>query len=87
MQNELTVKNWIYNSVFFLALVALSVSGSAQQPSAGEKPVTEKKATRESGTTEPTPVKPGRQEVEPAGHFNPSEKLRADDAVSFPVDI
>ena len=87
MQNELTVKNWFYKFVFFLALAGLSVSGSAQQPATGDKPVTEKKASTESGTTDQAPVKPGHQKVEPAGHFNPSEKLRADDAVSFPVDI
>jgi hypothetical protein len=47
--------------------------------------------------TDPAPAKPDsgketspgsvKQKVEPAIRFTPSEKIRADDAVSFPVDI
>ena len=87
MQNEVRVKNWIDKPAFFLLLAVFTVSGFAEQPSAGDKPVTEKKAAVKSATTEPTTVKTDQQKVEPAGRFNPSEKLRADDAVSFPVDI
>jgi len=79
--------SWLLKSVYFLALAAFMMSGSAEQPSTADKPVAEKKETVESRTTEATTVKPDRQKIEPAGRFNPSEKLRADDAVSFPVDI
>lgn len=37
------------------------------------------------GTNDPAPSK--KEAFEPAGTFVPTEKLRADDAIAFPVDI
>ncbi|MEN8711165.1 MAG: hypothetical protein ABF326_03090 [Arenicellales bacterium] len=52
-----------------------------------DKSTVEQKEAAQNRTTGPSSVIPEPQRVEPAGRFNPSEKLRADDAVSFPVDI
>lgn len=47
----------------------------------------EKAVTPATTKREPVSASPVQKKVEPAKRFNPSEKLRADDAVSFPVDI
>jgi len=41
-----------------------------------------------NGSQEDTGVpETGKKAYEPAGKFIPTEKLRADDAIAFPVDI
>ena len=41
--------------------------------------------TSVEGTNDPAPSQ--KEAFEPAGTFVPTEKLRADDAIAFPVDI
>ena len=77
----------VFKSVFFLVFAAFAMQVAAQQPLPDGKSVAEKELTEERRTNAPVAVQADRQKVEPAGRFNPSEKLRADDAVSFPVDI
>ena len=87
MRNKSEGKNWSFISVCVVALALFSIAVIAEQPSAEGKSAAEKKEAVENRTAEPSTVKPVQKKVEPAGRFNPSEKLRADDAVSFPVDI
>lgn len=50
-----------------------------------------KEEVPESGATAPDAEapqpKPGKKPVEPATTFTPTEKIKADSSVSFPVDI
>ena len=87
MPNEDKVKNWFFKSVFLIALAVFAIAGLAEKSVTNDKSTVEHKEAAQNRTTEPSSVKPEQQRVEPAGRFNPSEKLRADDAVSFPVDI
>ncbi len=87
MPNEDKVKNWFFKSVFLIALAVFAIAGLAEKSVTNDKSTVEHKQAAQNRTTEPSSVKPEQQRVEPAGRFNPSEKLRADDAVSFPVDI
>ena len=87
MPNEVKVKNWFFKSALLIALAAFTIEGFAEQSVADDKSTVGQNDAAQDKTTEPSPVKPDQQKVEPAGRFNPSEKLRADDAVSFPVDI
>lgn len=87
MPNEDKVKNWFFKSVLLIALAAFAIAGFAEKSVTNDKSTVEQKEAAQNRTTEPSSVKPEQQRAEPAGRFNPSEKLRADDAVSFPVDI
>jgi hypothetical protein len=65
----------------FVLLLIFSHPVIAQQPAGTQKPQAagdNKPATREASDAK-------RQQ--PPANFEPSEKLRADDAVAFPVDI
>ncbi len=65
-------------SVPGLADVSAAENASRTDAGSEQKPVQNKK--EKSTETQ-------RKKYEPAGRFTPTEKLRADDVVAFPVDI
>lgn len=74
------MKNNMLISALIIVVTTVAATGVAQQTDpAPAKTDSMKGTTPESGSV--------KKEVEPAIRFTPSEKIRADDAVSFPVDI
>jgi len=72
------MKNYVLISALIIIMTVVVTTGAAQQvDSAPAKTDSTKDAATESV----------KKKVEPAIRFTPSEKIRADDAVSFPVDI
>ncbi len=59
---------------------------SKEQPDHEQTPVKESDPAPDTATDTRSGNAPS-VDVEPATRFSPSEKIRADDAVSFPVDI
>jgi high-affinity K+ transport system ATPase subunit B len=72
----------VYKTFVFLVLTIMVFSAVAQPTVA--KPEASTQATEVSKETKSEIT---QKDVEPASLFVPSEKLRADDAISFPVDI
>jgi hypothetical protein len=78
-----------------MAALALGLAGQAvaQSPSAESKPpASEPRVDSKSEQPQPTPPpaqapKPPSGSGEQRDSFEPSEKIRADSVVSFPVDI
>jgi len=81
------VKTVFYKSALFIVIAACTISLLVELSVADSKVAEEIKQTVPVQTAKPTSIKPDAKKVEPAGRFIPSEKLRADDAISFPVDI
>jgi len=75
----------MHRSVLLLVLACPALTGNVDAQAAADEASPE--ATREAveqGARTPLPPRPSQQ---PEPTFNPSEKIRADSAVSFPVDI
>ncbi len=68
-----------------LTSLLLTASGKAQQVEAEDSNTASaaSKAEPEANTTQPT----AQEKPRAATRFTPTEKIHADDAVSFPVDI
>ena len=84
MQSEERMKTAMFIPVLLVIVVAAASPGKAQQAGTGEQvkpPVAKDAADATSATVDQ------KERAEPASRFNPSEKIRADDALSFPVDI
>ena len=73
------VKHGFLLSLVLLLAMPPVISTAQQQDQAGSRP--------ESDATPKQQNPPVNKPVQPANSFTPSEKIRADDAVSFPVDI
>ena len=78
------MKNIAAGIRFVLILVLLNVSVQAIAAPAQKEQLPE---TGEAEKGEKKPPVSEKKRYEPSGRFTPSEKLRADDAVAFPVDI
>lgn len=87
MPSEEAVKHNFLKSTLLIAATVCALPLLAQQPVSEGKVVVEKNEAASKQDTKPTSLKPAMQKTEPARRFTPSEKLRADDAISFPVDI
>jgi hypothetical protein len=76
-----TIKNVLVTVILILFAVTLYSAAADQAVTSAEPnvPVTEPSKEAKSETT--------KKKHEPASRFVPSEKLRADDAISFPADI
>ena len=81
MLSEMAMKK-ILKSMLLLILAALVFNAGAENKE--EKP---EFPVQDSETAKGSNVESTGKDYEPAGRFVPSEKLRADDAISFPVDI
>ena len=66
-----------------LAAIA-ATPGSAQEAKAGDG---EEVSATDDPNKASTATTDRKKDAEPATRFTPSEKIRADDALSFPVDI
>ena len=73
--------DWIFISFWFAVSVLLPAVAAQEKGGAPAPPVT---GTRTTGTQNQKPPPSPRK---PVTTFKPSEKIRADSAVSFPVDI
>jgi hypothetical protein len=82
MLSEEVMKIRLVKYSLLVALTAIIYSAIAQQTEAIPKPSQAEPEAEKSSS--PAPAK---KAYEPAIRFTPSEKLRADDAISFPVDI
>lgn len=87
MPSEETVKQIFLKSALLIAITVCALPLLAQQAVGEGKVVVENNEAASKQDTKPTSQKPEMQKTEPARRFTPSEKLRADDAISFPVDI
>ena len=67
----------------WIALILVAASAQADPPSGGDS----KPAGRKVDTRQPAAAGSKKTPAKPAGSFTPSEKVGADSAVSFPVDI
>ena len=65
-----------------LLLLAMTIPAHAEKVPADSVPEAEQ-AEKSTGQQ----LETGNKRYEPAERFTPTEKLRADDAVAFPVDI
>jgi len=72
----------ILNSFLLLVLAVTFFSAAAEQVETTAEPSKKVIEPAKDANSETT-----RKKYEPASKFVPSEKLRADDAISFPVDI
>ena len=72
------MKNYVLISALVIVMTVVVTTSVAQQTD----PAQVKADSAKDKSSEPA-----KQKVEPAIRFTPSEKIRADDAVSFPVDI
>lgn len=82
MRNEAAgghVKQGLLVSLWLLLAMPSVIAAAQQQDQVTGQP--------ESETTTRQQTPPVSKPVQPANRFTPSEKIRADDAVSFPVDI
>lgn len=77
----------ILKSTLLIATTVCALPLLAQQAVSEGKVVIEKNEAASRQDMKPTSLKPDMQKSEPARRFTPSETLRADDAISFPVDI
>ena len=68
-------------ALLLILTVHISAAGAQQTVAKPEASAQEAEATKQ------TKSETTRKDYEPASRFVPSEKLRADDAISFPVDI
>jgi len=73
MPSESVMKKMILRTLLVLALISAAYTGISMSMQEASEPVTEPAQAKKT--------------YEPAGKFVPTEKLRADDAVAFPVDI
>ena len=71
-----------FKAALFLILAVYAFPAGAQQTNAEPEA-----SAQEAEATKQTKAETTRKDYEPASRFVPSEKLRADDAISFPVDI
>lgn len=67
----------------WIALMLAAASAQADPPAGGDS----KPAGRKVDTQRPAAAGSKKTPAKPAGSFTPSEKVGADSAVSFPVDI
>lgn len=67
-----------------LAFLALLLPGMATFTALGDE---NPESRPETETEEATAPKPEARPTQPAGTFTPTEKIKADSSVSFPVDI
>ena len=72
--------------LLFFVLLYLLYAGNvpAFSPDVGKQQPSDKTAVQ---TTRPAAKNSSRQSAKPAATFTPTEKIGADSAVSFPVDI
>ena len=71
-----------------LVILLLAQAGNAQtEQLPGAQPGTRDPQPSTPATAIPAPQTPGPEEVPSVPRFEPTEKISADDAVSFPVDI
>ena len=68
-----------------LTSLLFTTSGTAQQVESEASDTTETADKAESEATKTTP--PAHEKPQAATRFIPTEKIHADDAVSFPIDI
>ena len=87
MPSEEAVKQNILKSTLLIATTVCALPLLAQQAVSEGNVDVEKNEAASKQDTKSTSLKPERQKPEPARRFTPSETLRADDAISFPVDI
>jgi len=95
MSNDESVKisKFISTPVKSARLIfAVFIAAAVGMPGLAQQVEPEPASTVESDPTQDTPAeststKSTNARTEPAIRFNPSEKIGADDAVSFPVDI
>ena len=74
----------MYKHCLILLLSSLVASTAlAEDPAGQEQQQETEQTTRQAGTKQQPQAKPAA----PASTFTPSEKVSADSAVSFPVDI
>jgi len=77
------------HKLVLLLAVLLATSSLAQQTETEKSevplPANQSKTNDGAGTEKPKNTNPEKSQA--ATRFTPSEKIRADDAVSFPVDI
>ena len=78
------MKTAILLPVLMILAAMAALPGNAQQVEAGDRAET---AVPDEPVTDPPAMSDHREDSEPATRFTPSEKIRADDALSFPVDI
>ena len=81
MPSKMMKKN-IFKSALLLMLAVIVFSAAAEQAVTPAETSTQGSQAAKDQNAETT-----RKNYEPASKFVPSEKLRADDAISFPVDI
>ena len=77
-----TVRLLVMAVIVVTVLPVMAEQSDVGPKSAAVKPEPEKPLPADASSVKSPP-----QDFEPAIRFTPSEKLRADDAVSFPVDI
>ena len=70
--------------LLFLVLPGLLLTGNLQALSPDKD---KQQPTGKTATQKPVPSNSSRQTGKPAATFTPTEKIGADSAVSFPVDI
>ena len=76
---------WMRRSL--LALVLLAPLTAAGDEPAGETPAADESTAEQTGTAKPPPGSTATVEGSSMEPFVPSEKVSADTAVAFPVDI
>ena len=81
MPSDIMRKN-ILKSALLIIFVVIVVSAAAEQVVTPADT-----STQDSQPSKDLNAETTRKNYEPASKFVPSEKLRADDAISFPVDI
>ena len=69
----------VLSTLLFAGNAAALSTDDATQPQVGQAATQKDKGPAKTGG--------GRQPAKPAGTFRPTEKISADSAVSFPVDI
>ena len=87
MPSEETVKQNFLKSAVLIATTVCALPLLAQQAVSEGNAVVERNEAASKQDTKPTSLNPETEKPEPARRFTPSETLRADDAISFPVDI
>ena len=102
MQNKLTIRQQLSNAVFKASLLLLLLlftrpgfaqqSGTEQQTdnaTAATTPATKGDDDAPPNLSKSSPNKANNTKAKraPSTQFTPTEKIRADDAVAFPVDI
>ena len=73
MQSEKAMNRLVLKSLLLLVVVSVTYAGISGSAEEAKAPASVTKQEKKT--------------YEPAGKFVPTEKLRADDAVAFPVDI